>query len=719
MTTTLKKIALTIIGICLYSFYFSQTPGEWTWMAGSNSNGDPVYGVKGVPDPANTPGDGYEAAKWTDNQGNLWLYGGIDFISLFPSSKNLWKFDVSTNMWTWMHGPGIMSPPYPSFGPPNVYSPAVLPGHAGYGEHAEWVDTNGNLWLFCSSPSITGLQGSMWKYDISLNQWAFVHGNIPPYSGVMGVPDPMNNTSIGECPISWVGDDGGLWMWCGPEGKVWKFDIASSMWTWMHGTTSPTDIIGTVGQYEPTNSPATGSCYQNWKSDDGTFYIFGPISQIPSNNIMWQFDPQINQWRVVHAGNLTNTAVFSSSGFNSLNCPSSTLEQRSCWKDECNRFYGIDQYNGGYIYCFDPAINQYALAEGSPSAAGVFFSPNYGTLGVSSPTIFPGSFEFEGSASWVDNSGNFWKFGYNWRDSISLGIIYSTSALWRYIPDLTVTGGISAVFKANPEQGCFPLEVDFLPQDTSSTITFQWNFGDPSTLSDTSSSPTPAYTYNSPGVYTVQLIMNGNSFCKTGTDTTEIIVTVLDTPIANLSASTINGCSPLDITFKNLSSNATSYQWDLGAGFIVVADTSSQFGTYTTPDTIYLIATNGFCDDTTSISIDCGVCGCTNPLAINYNPLAIIDDGSCIMPTPIIVAPNVFTPNSDAENNTFFIKTTFAKNTELTILNRWGTVVFEGSGLQPEWDGKNAVEGVYFYKYKVTGVLDDVYEGHGYVEMVK
>lgn len=262
-----------------------------------------------------------------------------------------------------------------------------------------------------------------------------------------------------------------------------------------------------------------------------------------------------------------------------------------------------------------------------------------------------------------------------------------------YDIDGTATQGTDYASLANP--------VTFLPGQDSVVLSFN-PFSDniveaPETVIIT------AYTINS----------CGDTIVSVGS------LTILDAPIANLSASTVTGCSPLDITFQNLSSNATSYKWDLGSGFVNVADTSSQFETYTAPDTIYLIAINGVCDDTASISIFSGICGCMNPLATNYNPLAVTDDGSCIIPIPVIVAPNVFTPNSDADNNTFYINTTFAKSTELKIVNRWGNVVFEGTGTQPEWDGKNAEEGVYFYTYKVTGVLDDVYEGHGFVELVK
>ena len=118
-----------------------------------------------------------------------------------------------------------------------------------------------------------------------------------------------------------------------------------------------------------------------------------------------------------------------------------------------------------------------------------------------------------------------------------------------------------------------------------------------------------------------------------------------------------------------------------------------------------------------------------DPLATNYNSQANFDDGSCLYPSPIVIAPNVFTPNSDGSNETWLINTTNATNVTITILNRWGNVIFESSGLNPSWNGETqagaeVADGVYFYKYLVEGYPDSlgetqVLEGHGFIHLVR
>jgi gliding motility-associated-like protein len=209
-----------------------------------------------------------------------------------------------------------------------------------------------------------------------------------------------------------------------------------------------------------------------------------------------------------------------------------------------------------------------------------------------------------------------------------------------------------------------------------------------------------------------------------------VFVDILPPPIASFMANPNSGCSPLEVLFNNNSQNASNYQWNFGNGNTAsVGNTSPQVQVYTESTVIQLIAIEGNCSDTAYASVVIAICGCMDPLATNYNPQANFDDGSCIYPSPTVTAPNVFTPNGDGSNETWFLNTTNATNVIITILNRWGNVVHESSGLNPSWNGDTqggteAADGVYFYKYRVEGYPDangetQFLEGHGFVHLVR
>jgi hypothetical protein len=65
--------------------------------------------------------------------------------------------------------------------------------------------------------------------------------------------------------------------------------------------------------------------------------------------------------------------------------------------------------------------------------------------------------------------------------------------------------------------------------------------------------------------------------------------------------------------------------------------------------------------------------------------------------------PNVFTPNgSDISNPTFFIRNLPA-NSKLIVTNRWGKQVYSSNNYQNDWDGNNAIDGVYYYQLQIDG----------------
>ncbi len=79
------------------------------------------------------------------------------------------------------------------------------------------------------------------------------------------------------------------------------------------------------------------------------------------------------------------------------------------------------------------------------------------------------------------------------------------------------------------------------------------------------------------------------------------------------------------------------------------------------------------------------------------------------IPSSLIV-PNVFTPNGDGANDLFFLRATNQEEISITIVDRWGKLVYELSSSKGnvEWDGTNqqgkeCAEGVYTYVLKTRG----------------
>src|SRR4051812_3743419 len=99
----MKKIILSFF-IALSLSGFAQ---DWTWLRG-NKTGSVVanYGSIGIAAPTNDPGSHHGSATWTDAGGNLWEFGGEGFATTPTMGwlNDLWKYDPTTNEWTWIRG---------------------------------------------------------------------------------------------------------------------------------------------------------------------------------------------------------------------------------------------------------------------------------------------------------------------------------------------------------------------------------------------------------------------------------------------------------------------------------------------------------------------------------------------------------------------------------------------------------------------------------------
>ncbi|GAB4091611.1 PKD domain-containing protein [Flaviaesturariibacter terrae] len=149
-----------------------------------------------------------------------------------------------------------------------------------------------------------------------------------------------------------------------------------------------------------------------------------------------------------------------------------------------------------------------------------------------------------------------------------------------------------------PKSGCAPITIEPVPtvQTNEPVTTWAWTFGD----GNSSNLQNPTHTYPATGSYTVTLTVTTSSGC-TNTFTMNNAVNASSRPTAAFSATPLNVCALNPVQFTNGTSNstpATTYQWNFGDG-----GTSSQFNpNYAYSDTgtftVTLIATNGFCHDT-------------------------------------------------------------------------------------------------------------------------
>lgn len=143
----------------------------------------------------------------------------------------------------------------------------------------------------------------------------------------------------------------------------------------------------------------------------------------------------------------------------------------------------------------------------------------------------------------------------------SAKIIFAATAL---LP-VGVFAQLNANFSASPVQGCAPLVVEFTDLSTGNPIAWDWDFGN-GNVSDTSH---PFATYLTPGTYTVKLVVYDGTTYDSITKVNYI--TVFKNPTANFTGSPLDGCTPLTVSFTDLSVNGdgpiTAWLWDFGDGF--------------------------------------------------------------------------------------------------------------------------------------------------------
>lgn len=261
-------------------------------------------------------------------------------------------------------------------------------------------------------------------------------------------------------------------------------------------------------------------------------------------------------------------------------------------------------------------------------------------------------------------------------------------------------------FTSDVVSGCVPTCVQFNESVSTSCTSLIYDFGD----GNTATSSTLPHCYTTVGIYSVGITCTDANNC-TGSTTVSNMITIYPIPVANFTISPSGIVYPnTDVTFNDISTGGTSSFWTFD-------DPSSINNTSFLTSPTHSYASDGdYC--VTLVSTNSG--GCKDTLK---SCLLVIGDAT-------ILIPNVFTPNNDLDNDSFYVTTTGVQTVKCDIYDRWGLkiVTFEGvpetDGTTTLWDGRTkkgalSSDGTYYYILTVAAINKKSTQKEGFIQLLR
>ncbi len=456
----IKKFLYSIFVLLLMGFYSIaqvDTNSQWTWMSGDSTFNQPgVYGTQGITSQGNKPGSRENASSWIDSENNLWIIGGLGLATGGSQGwlNDLWKYNPSTNAWTWKKGDNITNQP-------GVYGIEGMPASGnkpgGRDRAVSWKDFNGNFWLMGGRGYALngfGTLNDLWKFDAKTNEWTWKKGdnlfNQPAFYGIKGIPDQKNKPGGRWGAVSWTSPDGMLWMMGGYgyepiisgdyKNDLWKYDPLTNQWTWVNGDDSPNSqgIYGTKGIPDQNNMPGGRHSSISWTNNDGKLWLLGGIGYSEYDldgylNDLWKYDPLTNEWTWVNGDKTSNQpGVYGTKGIPSPENKPSARKGGISWIDTEGNFWllggeGISDYGEvllNDLWKYDPKINLWTWVNGDSIAnqSGI-----YGVRGIGAVDNKPGS--RQGAVGAANNTGNLILMGGSFS---TIDASFNSNDLWIY-----------------------------------------------------------------------------------------------------------------------------------------------------------------------------------------------------------------------------------------------------------------------------------------------
>lgn len=299
---------------------------------------------------------------------------------------------------------------------------------------------------------------------------------------------------------------------------------------------------------------------------------------------------------------------------------------------------------------------------------------------------------------------------------------------------------------------CSLLNINGLNLSTGDSVSYSWNMGDGTVLTDTD----VQYAYTQPGQYPITLTVTDLGCGQN--DELSITVEVRDQLLVPYIGDTV--ICPGSVAVLNVLANNVDYLWSNGS--TAPSITVDEPGTYT------VVVSDSLCVGTASVDVIAApvhmlfdsVQACPKAFVDLQVPIEglsyswatggnermervqgpgiytydMVDLYGCphsdslkvvaLDSIPQLFAPNAFTPDGDGVNDTFLISGFGEQGMSMSVFNRWGERLWETTSLSEPWNGAYGggvvQDGVYVYLLKYIGVCDaEEREMIGHVTVVR
>ncbi|MBI3509570.1 MAG: choice-of-anchor L domain-containing protein [Bacteroidetes bacterium] len=266
----------------------------------------------------------------------------------------------------------------------------------------------------------------------------------------------------------------------------------------------------------------------------------------------------------------------------------------------------------------------------------------------------------------------------------------------------TVTVNPSPVAAFAPGQGgCVPSIVNFTDASTGG-ISYNWDFGDPTSMTNTSTLQNPSHIYTQAGTYNVTLVVvNGNGCSDTLIMNAAVTTYAYPTALFSVNTDSVGELTP-DIIFTDAELGGDTCVFYFGDGDSL---SNCNFGTndHTYPGAGYY----------TAMEIVTNAAGCVDTFMID---VVVGEETS-------LYVPNAFTPNGAPPNEIFLAYGVNVQKFHMMVFDRWGNLLFESSDINKGWDGTYkghlCPEDTYVWKIDYVDTHGKMKKLYGHVTMVR